>query len=114
MPAPVESCKYFPTTLLEFARPFGYRRDFELSNNLALSQALAARIIVLPSTWYSWPSSLLTYDTAVANPSLFVSTSRAIAFVTRSTLPVFIAGITRQDEDEKSAYILQLRPHCAQ
>src|SRR5882757_2970830 len=37
-----------------------------------------------------------------------------MALVMRSILPVAIAGITRQEEAEKSAYTLQLRPHCAQ
>src|SRR5579862_2511970 len=114
MSAPVESCKYFPTTLLLFAKPFGCWEDFEFINNLALSQALAARTTILPETWYSCISSLLTYETPVARPSLFVSTSRAIALVTKSTLFVFSAGITRQDDEEKSPYTLQLRPHCAQ
>src|ERR1700722_541782 len=37
-----------------------------------------------------------------------------MAFVTRSIFPVPNAGITRQEEAEKSPYTLQLRPHCAQ
>src|SRR3954471_5756550 len=51
----------------------------------------------------------------VASPVfLSVNTSRAIALVTRSTLPVDNAGITRHEDAEKSAYALQLRPHCEQ
>src|SRR5450631_198565 len=37
-----------------------------------------------------------------------------MALVTRSILPVSNAGMTRQEEAEKSPYTLQLRPHCAQ
>ena len=112
--APVESCRYLPTTLLEFPRPLGCRCDLELSISLADSHALAANIIVLPLTWYSCISSLFTYETAVAFPSLSVSTSRAIALVNRSTLPVFIAGFIKTDEDEKSAYTVHPRLHWLQ
>src|ERR1700759_637440 len=112
--APVESCRYLPTASLLLASPLACLVDFEFSKSLALSQALAARITVLPVTWYSCISSLFTYETPVAIPSLSVSTSRAMAFVTRSIFSVFIAGITRQEEAEKSPYTLQLRPHCAQ
>src|SRR5215216_3593169 len=56
--APVESCKYFPTTLLEFAKPFGWRLDLEFKRRRALSQALAARRTVFPFTWYSCISFL--------------------------------------------------------
>ena len=58
--------------------------------------------------------SLLTYEMPVANPSLLVSTSLAIAFVTKSTLPVASAGLINTEEEEKSAYALQDLPHCAQ
>jgi hypothetical protein len=34
-----------------------------------------------------------------------------MALVIKSILPVFNAGIIRQEEEEKSAYILQLLPH---
>src|SRR4030081_1851328 len=37
-----------------------------------------------------------------------------MAFVIRSTLPVATAGFTSTEDEEKSAYTLQLRPHCAQ
>ncbi|MNC94427.1 hypothetical protein D3C83_112780 [compost metagenome] len=39
---PVESVRYFPTTPLEFAIPFGKRVDLELSMSRAVSQQLAA------------------------------------------------------------------------
>ena len=50
----------------------------------------------------------------VAFPSLFVNTSRAIALVNRSTLPVANAGFTNTDEEEKSAYTVQPRLHWLQ
>src|SRR5450631_207793 len=58
--APVESCRYLPTTSLLLASPLGCRLDFEFNNSLALSQVLAARITVRPVTWYSCRSSLST------------------------------------------------------
>src|SRR5882757_5244594 len=112
--APVESCRYLPTTSLLLASPLGCLEDFEFNNNLALSQALAARITVRPVTWYSCISSLLMYEMPEARPSFSVITSRAIAFVIKSIFPVSSAGMTRQEEAEKSPYTLQLRPHCAQ
>ena len=57
---------------------------------------------------------LFTYETPVASPSELVITSRAIAFGITSTFPVATAGFTRHELEEKSAYTLQLRPHCAQ
>ena len=75
----------------------------EFNNKRADSQALAASTTTFPFTWYSCISCVFTYDTPVAKPSLFVTTSRAIALVITSQLPVFIAGITRTDEAEKSA-----------
>src|SRR4029077_9550842 len=101
-PTCVESCKYFPTTPLLFARPLGCAADFELSNILADSQVLAARITVFAFTWYSCKSFLPTYDTPLANPLLSVRISRTTAFVINSILPVFNAGITKHDEEEKS------------
>src|SRR6185436_20402428 len=56
----------------------------------------------------------LTYETPVARPFLSVNTSLTMALDMSSRLPVFNAGITRQEEDEKSAYTLQLRPHSPQ
>ncbi len=53
MDAPVESCKYFPTTLLALANPLGLRDDFEFNNRRADSHALAARITTLALTEYS-------------------------------------------------------------
>src|SRR5688572_7699372 len=105
MAAPVESCRYLPTTLLVLARPLGCLCDFEFNNSRALSQALAASITTRPLTWYSCISSFLMNDTPVALPSLLlVITSRAMALAMTSTLPVLIAGFTRTDDDEKSAY----------
>src|SRR5260221_9239107 len=101
-PTCVESCKYFPTTPLLFANPLGWAVDFELSKILADSQVLAARITVFAFTWYSCRSFLPTYDTPVACPLLSVRISLTIAFVINSILPVFNAGITRQEEEEKS------------
>ena len=49
--APVESWRYLPTTPLELARPLGCWADLELSSSRADSQALAARITILPFTW---------------------------------------------------------------
>src|SRR5688572_32573526 len=69
---------------------------------------------VRPVTWYSCMSSLFTYETPVASPSLFVRTSRAIALGITSMLPVAIAGFTRTDDDEKSAYTWQPLLHCEQ
>jgi len=37
-----------------------------------------------------------------------------MALVTTSVLPVFTAGFIKQEEEEKSPYTLQLRPHWAQ
>ena len=50
----------------------------------------------------------------VAKPSLLVITSLAMAFTTKSTLPVAMAGLINTEDEEKSAYILQDRPHWAQ
>ena len=46
-----------------------------------------------------------------AFPSLSVITSRAIAPVIKSTLPVNNAGRTKTEEEEKSPYTLQERLH---
>src|SRR5687767_11051228 len=99
--APVESCRYLPTMPLELARPLGCWADLELSSSLADSQALAARITILPSTWYSCKSVLSVYNTPVALPDLSVSTSRTMALSYSVTLPVLRAGFTRQVEEEK-------------
>src|SRR5687767_10079283 len=112
--APVESCRYFPSKPLLFPRPLGCTCDFEFSMMRVDSQVLAARIMVAPVTWYSCISSLFTYDTPVAFPFRSVMTSRTMALDMSSRLPVFRAGITRQEEAEKSAYTLQLRLHCPQ
>src|SRR4028118_783035 len=112
--APVESCRYLPTSPLLLAMPLGAVPDFELSIMRADSQALAASTTVLPRTSYSSMSSLFTYETPVASPFLSVNTSRTIALEINSRLPVFNAGMTRQDDAEKSAYALQLRLHCPQ
>src|SRR5579859_770937 len=114
MPAPVESCKYLPATLLEFAKPFGCLDDLELRSSRADSHALAARITVFAVTSYSSMSSLFTYETPVALPSLSVNTSRAMALAITSTFPVFKAGFTSTDDDEKSPYTVQPRLHCEQ
>ena len=47
---PVESCRYLPTTSLEFASPLGCVVDLLFNNNLEDSHALAARIMVFPFT----------------------------------------------------------------
>src|SRR6185312_11588821 len=99
---PVESCKYLPTTPLLFASPAGCFDDLELRSSLADSHALAPNITCLANTWYSCISSLLIYDTPVARPLASVSTSRTIALAITFRLPVFIAGITRHEDDEKS------------
>src|SRR5688572_5131162 len=111
---PVESCKYFPTTSLALASPLGLRDDFELSSSRADSHALAARITTFAVTVYSCMSSLLTKDTPVATPSLLVKTSRAIALGMMSTFPVAIAGFTRTDDEEKSAWTVHPLLHCEQ
>src|SRR5688572_18688014 len=111
---PVESCRYFPTTLLELDSPFGWRLDFELRSRRADSHALAANTTTFAFTEYSCLSSLLTKDTPVATPSSLVRTSRTIALAMMSTLPVSIAGFTNTDEDEKSACTVHPRLHCEQ
>src|SRR6185295_6371424 len=50
----------------------------------------------------------------VAFPLESVSTSRAIALAITSTLPVFNAGFTKTEDDEKSPYTVQPRLHCEQ
>ena len=50
----------------------------------------------------------------MASPSSFVNTSRAMADTITSTLPVFRAGFTSTEEEEKSPYTVQPRLHCAQ
>src|SRR5690606_2663677 len=112
--APVESCKYFPTMPLLLANPLGWLLDFEFNKIRADSAALAAKITISPSTRYSCISSLCTYDTPVAFPSGPVMISRTIAFGITSRFPVLMAGITKQEDDEKSPYTLQALPHCPQ
>ncbi len=50
----------------------------------------------------------------VASPFALVITSRAIAFGITSTLPVLSAGLTKTEEEEKSAYTVQPLLHCEQ
>ena len=94
--APVESCRYFPTTSLELARPFGWRGDFELSNNLADSQALAAKNN-RSSKYLVFLHVFFIYIRNAGGQALpyLVNTSRAMALVTRSTFPVLRAGIIK-------------------
>jgi hypothetical protein len=47
---PTVSIRYLPTTPEEFARPFGWRGDFELSRRRADSHALAASTTVRQRT----------------------------------------------------------------
>src|ERR1017187_7139745 len=55
---PVVSVRYFPTTPLELARPFGFRDDFELSSSRAVSQELAAITTTFARTCLSTPLAL--------------------------------------------------------
>src|SRR6187551_2911392 len=91
MPNPTVSMRYRPTTPEEFARPCGWRDDFEFRSSRADSHALAARTTVRHRTWRSTPVFLSTYDTAVTFPEASVMSSRAIALATTSTRPVAIA-----------------------
>src|SRR5690606_35638228 len=112
--APVESCRYRPTNPLLLPSPPGWAADRELSSKRALSHALAPTITTLPRPVYSCNVGVFTNDTPLASPRLSVSTSRTMAWSIALRLPVFIAGITRQDEEEKSPYTLHARPHCPQ
>src|SRR4029077_10243038 len=103
-----------PTTLLLLLNPFACCVVFELSRIRALSQVPAASTTVFVFTSYSCMSSLLTYDTPVAKPLLSVLISLTTAFVITVRFPVFIAGITKQDEAEKSPYTLHERLHWPQ
>ncbi|MOA21675.1 hypothetical protein D3C78_1421790 [compost metagenome] len=80
----------------------------------ALSHALAPNMTVFPFTAYSCKSLVSTYETPIAIPSSLVSTSRTMALSITFRFPVFIAGITKQEDEEKSPYTLQARPHCPQ
>src|SRR5258708_26505936 len=76
---PVVSVRYRPTAPLELARPSGCLDDFEFRSRRAVSQALAARTTILARTSWVLPVPVSTYDTAVAPPSFFLSTSRPLA-----------------------------------
>ena len=99
---------------LELARPFGWRVDFEFSSRRALSQAEAASTTIRARTSRSWPVAVSTYETPVASPSSFVSTSRAMAPVTIVSLPVASAGGSSTDGVEKFEWVEQPRPHWPQ
>src|SRR5688572_16509694 len=111
---PVVSVRYLPTTPLEFARPFGKSDDFELSRRRADSHALAARMMIRALTCRSSPVFLSTYDTPVARPFSSVVTSRAMAFVSRVSLPVLAAGKIRTFGAEKLELVMQPRLHWPQ
>src|SRR6185312_4406570 len=63
---PVVSVRYRPTLPLELARPSGCRADFEFRSRRAVSQALAARTMILARTSSVLPVAVSTYATAVA------------------------------------------------
>src|SRR2546430_13876007 len=111
---PVVSVMYLPTVPLEFARPLGNGDDLELSSRRAVSRALAARTTTLARTRASAPVVLSTYATPVARPLESTSTSRAIAFVTRVSLPVASAGAIRTLVAGKVALTRQPRLHWPQ
>src|SRR5215470_16043048 len=98
---PVVSVMYLPTTPLEFPRPCGNFDDFELSRMRADSHALAASTTMRARTWLSRLVALSMYDTPVASPEASTVTSRAIAWGTILSFPVFIAGGMSTDGDEK-------------
>src|SRR5258706_14305192 len=50
----------------------------------------------------------------ISLPAESVRTSRAIALAITSTLPVFTAGFTKTDDEEKSPYTVQPLLHCEQ
>src|SRR6266487_398574 len=105
-----------PWTLapLVLARPSGWRVDFEFRSRRAVSHALAARTMILARTSWVLPVAVSTYATAVARPSSFVSTSRAMAPVRILRRPVASAGGRRTDGLEKFERVLHPRPHWPQ
>src|SRR5216684_7484874 len=111
---PVVSVMYLPTVPLAFARPLGERDDRELSSSRADSNALAASTTTLARTWRSVPVVLSTYATPLARPLGSTKTSRAMALVTRVSLPVARAGAMRTLVDVKFAFTLQPRLHWPQ
>src|SRR5438128_9809694 len=111
---PVVSVMYFPTVPLAFARPLGNREDRELSSSRADSQALAASTTTLARTCRSVPVVLSTYATPLARPLGSTVTSRAIALVTRVSLPVVRAGAISTLVEVKFAFTLQPRLHWPQ
>ena len=60
-----------------FARPFGWREDFELRSNLADSQADADSTTVRQRTCLSAPVVLSMYETAVEETPAALKTARA-------------------------------------
>src|SRR5580698_2611669 len=111
---PTESVRYLPTAPEELARPSGNCADFELSSNLADSQALAATTTARALTRFSVRVALSIYETPSALPSLPRITSRAIAPVIIVSLPVFIAGGIITWLELKFEAVTQPRPHCPQ
>ena len=88
---------------------------FEFSRIRADSQALAASTTTRARTCVSRPLSLSMYATPVARPFASVVTTRAIAFSMSVRRPVFIAGGSSTEGDEKLACMLHpLRLHWPQ
>src|SRR4051812_5495057 len=110
-PVPVVSVRYFPTTPLELARPFGNFGDFEFRRSRADSQALAATTTTFAFAWRSAPVLVSMYETPLARPRLSTVISCAIALVTSVSRPVFSAGAIRTLVDEKFEFVIQPRPH---
>ena len=65
-------------------------------------------------TWYSRPSSLLTYETPLARPRSLTLTSRAMALGMMRNNPVSRAGGNNTVGEEKFDAVPQPRLHCPQ
>ena len=96
------------------AKPFGNSLLFEFIKIRELSQALAARITVLPRTILCSRVRLSTYNTPIALPLPLVSTSRAMAISSTVHRPVFMAGNTCTWLELYAEAVWQPRPHWPQ
>ena len=92
MTLPIVSMTYLPTSPLEFARPCGNCADFEFNRIRTDSSALAASTTTRAAACSCLPVVLSTKCTPDAKPCFASVTSRTIASVTMSSLPVCSAG----------------------